>query len=163
MNKNFLKITTIMLAAILLISGEIVLGLYLPQWLGGQNVSVHYNLDENALDWQEPQEGQIVNQYIDIPGYPYLYFKANDQSAEVNFLNPASNPCFFVFALVLDKTGQVIYQSQMVAPGKFLPRIQLQHGLAQGEYPATIQITTFSLDNLQNMNGSNQKTLINVQ
>ena len=78
-------------------------------------------------------------------------------------LNPEGNPCYFTFELVLKDSGETLYKSKMVPPGKAITKITLSRALPAGEYNATIKITTASLENGGAMNGANVETVLKVQ
>lgn len=75
-------------------------------------------------------------------------------------LNPDGNPCYFKFELVLKSTGETIYTSKLVPPGKAITNITLSKALAEGEYDATIKISTYSLTDQSAMNGANVETVL---
>lgn len=57
---------------------------------------------------------------IRIPGYPSITVPADTTDIEMNLENPAGNPCYFTFELVLKDTNETLYTSKMVEPGKQL-------------------------------------------
>lgn len=81
----------------------------------------------------------------------------------MNLENPAGNPCYFTFELVLKDTNETLYTSKMVEPGKAITNVTLSHGLENGEYPAVIKISTASLEDGSAMNGANVETTLIVQ
>ncbi len=78
----------------------------------------------------------------------------------MNLMNPEGNPCYFTFEIVLSDTGESIYKSAMVEPGKAISNVKLNHSLSAGEYKATIKISTSSLTDGTAMNGANVETTI---
>lgn len=117
------------------------------------------DLDPNAGTIQEEEPEQTEPDSILIPGYPSVTMEADNSSVSINLMNPEGNPCYFVFELILTETGESLYKSGMVEPGKAISDITLAHGLAEGEHPVTIQITTFSLKDGTPMNGANVETI----
>ena len=113
------------------------------------------NLDSNASETASNDgnnEEADKPEGIRIPGYP-----------EMNLENPAGNPCYFTFELVLKDTNETLYTSKMVEPGKAITNVTLSHGLEKGEYPAVIKISTVSLEDGSAMNGANVETTLIVQ
>ena len=124
------------------------------------------DLEESAVMWQgelprSQNEGEVAQgRGIEIPGYKSITIDANQKDVSVNFVNPEGNPCYFVISLVLED-GTELYKSKMVKPGMGLYEITLNQELKPGEYPALVKYETFSLDELEPMNGAEIKfTLI---
>ena len=125
------------------------------------------DIDPDAGDWKDnlppdktdnpPAEG------IKIPGYPSIMLPKDQQTVNVALLNPEGNPCYFTFKIVLKDTGEVLYQSKLVPPGKVITQITLSRALSEGEYPAIIQITTTSITDGSAMNGANVETVLIVK
>ena len=99
-------------------------------------------------------------QGIRIPGYPSITVDAGKDNVTMNLFNPEGNPCYFTFEIVLSDTGETIYKSDMVEPGKAITNVKLQHPLATGEHNAVIKISTASLTDGKTMNGANVETVL---
>lgn len=124
------------------------------------------NLDSNAGETASndgDSEETDKPEGIRIPGYPSITIPAGTTDIEMNLENPAGNPCYFTFELVLKDTGETLYTSKMVEPGKAITNVTLSHGLEAGEYPAVIKISTSSLEDGSAMNGANVETTLIVQ
>jgi hypothetical protein len=124
-------------------------------------------IDENAGDWN----GQTLPDKTDdapavgikIPGYPSITLPKDQETVNVALLNPEGNPCYFTFEIVLKDTGESIYKSKLVPPGKAITKITMTKALPAGEYDATIKITTASLADGSAMNGANVETVLIVK
>ena len=124
------------------------------------------NLDSNASETASNDgnnEEADQPEGIRIPGYPSITVPADTTDIEMNLENPAGNPCYFTFELVLKDTNETLYTSKMVEPGKAITNVTLSHGLENGEYPAVIKISTASLEDGSAMNGANVETTLIVQ
>lgn len=99
-------------------------------------------------------------QEIRIPGYPSITVDAGKDNVTMNLFNPEGNPCYFTFEIVLSDSGETIYKSDMVEPGKAITNVKLQHPLAAGEHNAVIKISTASLSDGKAMNGANVETVL---
>ena len=124
------------------------------------------NLDSNAGETASNDGNSEENdkpEGIRIPGYPSITIPADSTDIEMNLENPAGNPCYFTFELVLKDTGETLYTSKMVEPGKAITNVTLSHGLEAGEYPAVIKISTASLEDGSAMNGANVETTLIAQ
>lgn len=159
----------LLVIVLLLVAGGITLGLNWHRWFGPDEPAVsdtfNPDLDPSAQDWTgeelENKGGESVG--IKIPGYPSITLPADTENVTAALLNPEGNPCYFTFELVLTETGEVLYTSGMVAPGKVLTDITLSRALPAGEYNATIKISTASLEDGSAMNGANVETVLIVQ
>lgn len=78
-------------------------------------------------------------------------------------LNPEGNPCYFTFEIVLKDSGETIYTSKQVPPGKVISNVTLNRALSPGEYDAIIKITTNSTEDMHAMNGANVETVLVVK
>ena len=83
---------------------------------------------------------------ITLPGYPVLMFPANSQKVTLELPNPNGNPCYFRYTLTIVETGDVLYESGRIDPGKMVKALTLNHALSAGTYTLRITIDTFSLD-----------------
>ena len=68
--------------------------------------------------------------------------------------------CYFKFEIVLKDSDETIFESKYVKPGDCIYDVHLNKPLAEGEYPATIKISTISLDGETPLNGANVETLL---
>ncbi|MGN1250861.1 MAG: hypothetical protein ACI4XW_12375 [Candidatus Spyradocola sp.] len=162
---------------VVLVTGGVVLGMNWSRWFGGDEPETVVigqkdaapftpDIDPNAGDWTGetlPDKSGEEAVGIKIPGYPYITLPADQQTVRLTLLNPEDNPCYFTFNLVLRDTGEVLYTSKMVPPGQSINEVELAHALPAGEYNATIQISTTSLEDGSAMNGANVETVLIVK
>ena len=167
-SKKTLIIALIVL--LLLIAGTVTLALGWNTWFGSgapQGPTGELEIDENAKDWN----GQTLPDKTDdapavgikIPGYPSITLPKGQKTVNVALLNPEGNPCYFTFEIVLKETGESLYKSKLVPPGKAITEITMSRALSAGEYNATIKITTTSLEDGSAMNGANVETVLIVK
>ena len=171
-SKKTLIISLIVL--LLLIVGVVTLALNWNHWFGdaqptgpSSSQTGDLDIDENAGYWngqtlpekntQPPAVG------IKIPGYPSITLPKNQKTVNVALLNPEGNPCYFTFEIVLKDTGESLYKSKLVPPGKAITEITMSKALSVGQYEATIKITTTSLEDGSAMNGANVETVLVVK
>ena len=142
-----------------MIVGGVVLGIVLGNKNGG-------SYDDSPVDyeWVLPDGAQTNPDQIILPGYVELTFPAGEQVIEIVLPNPASNPCYFRYTLVLEETGEVLYQSRLIAPGKAVLEIKLSRSLEVGDYSLLIGVDSVSLtDGRTPMNGGEQRVLLKVR
>lgn len=119
-------------------------------------------LDETAVKFESQlgipdyEEGTIV-----IPGYDIIEMKGGTDTATVALWNPDVNPCYFKFH-VLDEGGNQLFETGLVPPGKAVTTVEFPEAMEIGEYPITIRIDSFSLDDgkTQLNGGEIQATLV---
>ena len=171
-SKKTLSLSLIVL--LLLIAGVVTLALNWNNWFGdaqstGPSSSQNGNLDidENADDWDGEKLPDKTDDApaagIKIPGYPSITLPKDQKTVNVALLNPEGNPCYFTFEIVLKDTGESLYKSKLVPPGKAITEITMSKALSAGQYEATIKITTTSLEDGSAMNGANVETVLIVK
>lgn len=164
------KRTLIIIIAIILafIAGAVTLTVNWNDWFGDKPVitdPLKPDIDPDAGDWQgtEPPDNGGAASGIKIPGYPPITIAANTTDVTMALLNPEGNPCYFTFEIVLKDSGETIYTSKQVPPGKVISNVTLNHALSPGEYDAIIKITTNSTVDMHAMNGANVETVLVVK
>ncbi len=139
-----------------LITGAVFLGTV----LGNKNA------DDPIVDYTGDLNNGSSNdsEGIILPGYSALTFPANSKKVALELPNPTGNPCYFRYTLTVVETGEEIYQSELLEPGKMLKTITLNNPLTAGTYTLRIEIDTFSLtDGTTPMNGGVQDVKMNVK
>jgi hypothetical protein len=100
---------------------------------------------------------------IQIPGYAEIAMRAGDKTVYVDLTNPETNQCNFRYTIKLKETGEVLYQSDYLAPGQTIHSIELQQALNAGNYTALVEVRTVSLDETHTpLNGANMETTLVV-
>ena len=170
-SKKTLSLSLIVL--LLLIVGVFALALNWNNWFGsapdGPSSSQigDLDIDPGADDWNGEKLPDKTDDApaagIKIPGYPSITLPKDQKTVNVALLNPEGNPCYFTFEIVLKDTGDSIYKSKLVPPGKAITEITMSRALPAGEYDATIKITTTSLEDGSAMNGANVETVLIVK
>lgn len=158
---------------LLLMVGVVTLAFNWNHWFGDTpddppaSTTGDLDIDPGADDWGSetlPDKTDDPSAAgIKIPGYPSITIPKDQQTVTVALLNPEGNPCYFTFEIVLKDTGESIYKSKLVPPGKVINQITMSKALPEGEYDATIKITTTSLTDGSPMNGANVETVLIVK
>lgn len=160
------KTLLLLLLALILVGGGILVGINWNHWFGEKDASVTADLDENAEDYtgdREVYQGEKNTDTIDIPGFEALNMKAGTTEQSVNLYNPEQNTCYFKMSLIL-ADGTVLWESDLVAPGKAIYELTLTEALDAGEYADTIlKYECFAMDEAQTpLNGSEIKLTLHV-
>ncbi len=149
-------------AVVAMVVGGVVLGVV----LGNRNNAKDSAFDDSPVDyeWVMPEGGDTNEDQIILPGYVDLTFPAGEQEIEVVLPNPKGNPCYFRYTLMLEATGEILYQSKLIPPGKAVLAIKLSRPLPKGDYSLLIGIDSVSLvDGRTPMNGGEQSVLLKVR
>ena len=162
-----------LIVLLLLIVGVVILELNWNNWFGdvpdgpSSSQTGDLDIDPGADDWDGEKLPDKTDDApaagIKIPGYPSITLPKDQKTVNVALLNPEGNPCYFTFEIVLKDTGESIYKSKLVPPGKAITEITMTKALSAGEYDATIKITTTSVADGSAMNGANVETVLIVK
>ena len=170
-SKKTLIISFIVL--LLLVVGAVTVAFHWNNWFGSapagpsSSQTGDLDIDPGADDWNGQKLPDKTDNApavgIKIPGYPSITLPKDQKTVNVALLNPEGNPCYFAFEIVLKDTGESLYKSKLVPPGKAITEITMSRALSAGAYDATIQITTTSLTDGSAMNGANVETVLIVK
>ena len=123
-------------------------------------------IDPNAGEFVEPERAPGVT----IPGFGSMTIPANTKELKgINLHNPMKNEGWYYLTFklcLLDKNGavsEVLYESQLVPPGKYIQDITLSRGLAKGEYNAVMKVQPYRIADKSPTNNANLKMKIIVQ
>lgn len=161
-----IKIILLIVLVVILVGGGVFVGMNWNHWFGKEEAQVTADLDENAEDYtgdREVYQGEKNTDTIDIPGFDVMNLKAGTAKQSVNLYNPEQNTCYFKMSMIL-ADGTVLWQSDLVEPGKAIYDLTLNEPLAAGEYGDTIlKYECFAMDEEQTpLNGSEIKFILNV-
>ena len=150
------QIAIAVVAVVALVVGGVLLGTVLN----------NKDADDPIVDYTGP----LVNKNPDalgniaLPGYGGIKFPANSKKVTLELPNPMGNPCYFRYTLALVETDEVLYTSELIAPGKMVKELTLNRALPKGTYTLRIIIDTFSLaDGTTPMNGGVQEVALTVK
>ncbi len=125
---------------------------------------VDQNIVEGDITLSTKKKIQTKGASIKLPGITTMHFKAGQTEQEFILRNPEENPCYFKFQIILDSTGEIIYESNLVPPGYAISKFHLTRALDAGNYKATVKYLTYSFDAEQNpLNNGQMKTTISVE
>ena len=146
-------------AVVAMVFGSIAFGIA----LGNKN-QPDFNDSPVDYEWVLPEGGSTNEGQIVLPGYDKLVIPAGEKQIEIVLPNPKGNPCYFRYTLVLEETGEILYQSKLIPPGKAVLQIELSRPLPIGDYVLLIGIDSISLvDGRTPMNGGEGRALLQVR
>lgn len=124
------------------------------------------DIDPQAEDYlsQLKRPENIDDSKILIPGYGTFTLTKGSDTIDTVLFNPEDNPCFFKFTLTDKETGERLYESKLVAPGKGISPIKLMKSFTEtGTHEAVLLFQTFDLEDTDiAYNSSNIDVKINV-
>jgi hypothetical protein len=66
----------------------------------------------------------------------------------IEIYNDEGNPCWFVFEIVLEDTGEVVYTSEFLAPGTRVETVTLTMSFEKSEYNVILNIRAYDFNDL---------------
>jgi hypothetical protein len=97
----------------------------------------------------------LLQESISIPGYgDKIYIPEGSDILGLTMHNPKNNTVYFQYSIILDDTGEVIYQSNQIQPGFEITEQILNTSFKPGEYPITIKIDTIDVETQAKTNGA---------
>lgn len=104
---------------------------------------------------QTQVQSEASSDKISIPGFETWAIDSGKTKVSTNFYNPENNNCYFIVKVILDDTGETIYESKYIKPGQHLYEVELLKALDKGKYQATIHYSAFETETLTPLNGAN--------
>ena len=101
---------------------------------------------------------------IAIPGYEILELKAGNKEQSLCLPNPEQNVCYFQILLYLED-GTLLWESELIEPGKTSKPMTLTKTLDKGTYPnAVLRYSCYRMDeDLSPLNGAEAKLTLWVK
>ncbi len=142
-----------------LVTGSILFGMWLVSRDHGPKI------EENVKDYDDiyASAADIAAGNFAAPGYTEITLPAERRDVQIILPNPKGNPCFFRYTLVLKDTGEVLYQTGLIEPGKAVTEIRLSRPLETGDYVLELQIEATSIIDQSAMNGINIGVVLKVR
>ncbi len=142
--------------------------LFLLLLLGGfyflqqENIGIDPNAKDYDYALKRPEN--MGDSEILVPAYSKFTVKKGTSVIDTVLFNPEDNPCFFKFTLVDKESNDVLYESQLVPPGKGIVSIETNRPFtAAGEQKAVLKFKTVDLkDKKTEYNGSEFEVTISV-
>lgn len=113
-------------------------------------------IDAGAVEWTgfPAEEPGIPADGIRLPGYKSISVQADTREVSIALHNPPENDCYLVMRLVLSETGEELFESKMIEPGKGLYAVTLSRALSPGTYKAQLQYEAYDRASLSRLNGA---------
>lgn len=130
----------------------------------GKNQANDLVVSDEATNWNKKLEDKSSGQKgIKVPGYDEITIRSNSNIWAMTLLNPEDNNCYFKYTITVNNTTDVIYESDLIEPGKAITEFEPSFKLDKGDYELYLTISTYSLDqNLTPLNGAEIKTTLHM-
>lgn len=138
--------------------------------LAGNVICRHYFLKKEgapaysseAVAWNGAFMTDAEPGYMTVPGYGRIPLRSGCDTTQIALANPDTNECNFQFQLILKDTEEILYTSDLVAPGKAILEQKLNQAFEEGDYNLIIRINTFSDDGETTYTGTDVETVLHV-
>lgn len=120
-------------------------------------------LDKTAVSYHIDGVKNTNEESILLPGISRINVKENDTHVKVPLFNPEGNGCYFKYTMILKDTGEVLYTSGLIEPGKAVTEFELDKKFKAGTYPVEFTVGTSDLKDPEVVyNGGNIDAQLNV-
>ena len=111
------------------------------------NVNIQMSGENNQI---QQLSGQ--NKGVAIPGWASITIPPEEKNVTINFMNPKENTGLYYLTFELripantDQGYEVLYKSDLIAPGEHIDKVELSRGLDIGEYQATMHVQPYRME-----------------
>lgn len=117
----------------------------------GSDIDFTFEAEQTKAD-----TGPSITAGIEIPGYDTLYIDYGSTTMEGDFFNPDANNVYFRISFYLADEEEAFYQSNLIAPGQHLYKLEMAKTFEKGIYDMSIVYETYTTDdNFTPRNGAN--------
>lgn len=146
------KIWMIGTVLVIVLAAGITAGYFL---LGDRDTASNgLKVQKNTIEWDQDMQSADKNADIQIPYYGDVYMEGGSDKIDMTLVNPKENDCYFVYTFILSDTGEEIYQSDLIEPGRALTEADLEDEVPAGTYKMDIRIDTYTMDDQKTLNNA---------
>lgn len=121
-------------------------------------------LDKTAVSFHIKGMKNTDSGTIMLPGLEVLSAKEDETYIKTNLINPDGNGCYFRYSIKLEDTGETLYTSGLIPPGKAVIEFNMKKGLKAGTYPVMVLVETQDLKDASIVyNGGNIEATLEVK
>lgn len=102
-------------------------------------------LDKTAVSYHIDGVENTDEDSILLPGISIINVQENATHVEATLFNPEGNGCYFKYTVKLKDTGEALYTSGLIEPGKAVTEFDLDKKFQAGTYPVDIIVETIDL------------------
>ena len=111
-------------------------------------------VQKNTVEWDQDMKSADKDAGIQIPYYSDVYMKGGTDTIDMTLVNPKENVCYFTYTFILSDTGEEIYQSDLIGPGRALEQVKLNQEVPNGTYKLNIRVDTYTMENQETLNNA---------
>ena len=169
--RNMARIIAIVAAALIVLAATVVITIHFVsagiQQAASQNVSAQHAqlaIDPNAGDrvyaTPAPTEPGVA-----VPGWSRMTVPAGVTEVSTSLPNPEANEgrYYLTYELRLKDTGEVLFTTGLIPPGKYCNSVTFSRPLEPGEYPAIIHVQPYRISDQSPTNNADLETVLVVK
>lgn len=138
-------------------------GLFLFGWLMTRKEEVP-GLDQTAVSYHVEGMENTDPESISVPGVTVIEAEAGSARLDFPLVNPEGNTCYFAYTIRLEDTGEELYRSGLIEPGKAILEYDIARPLDAGTYDVLVQVETSDInDYTVQLNGAEIPATLKVQ
>lgn len=111
-------------------------------------------VQKNTVEWNQDMKSADEDAGIQIPYYSDVYMKGGTDTIDMTLVNPKENDCYFTYTFILSDTGEEIYQSDLIGPGRALEQVKLNQEVPNGTYKLNIRVDTYTMEDQETLNNA---------
>ena len=111
-------------------------------------------VQKNTVEWNQDMKSADEDAGIQIPYYSDVYMEGGTDTIDMTLVNPKENDCYFTYTFILSDTGEEIYQSDLIGPGRALEQVKLNQEVPNGTYKLNIRVDTYTMEDQETLNNA---------
>lgn len=111
-------------------------------------------VQKNTVEWNQDMKSADEDAGIQIPYYSDVYMEGGTNTIDMTLVNPKENDCYFTYTFILSDTGEEIYQSDLIGPGRALEQVKLNQEVPNGTYKLNIRVDTYTMEDQETLNNA---------
>ena len=122
----------------------LTIGILLGWWLSRRDQVP--GLDEAAVSYRVEGLKNTDPESIALPGISLVEMEAGQRTVEFPLINPEGNVCYMKYIISETETGEVLYESGLIEPGKAVTSFEINRTLDPGTYDILVQVKTSDIN-----------------
>lgn len=115
------------------------------------DVVVEENLEKGELPKEVQETAEVSNTTVGGADFSFtvnenVVFKDGKSEGELMLASSENNQSYFIATIIVQETGEVVYESGAIPAGYYIPTIKLEQDLEKGEYPCTLMVNAYDVE-----------------
>lgn len=151
----------VIIAAVVLVS---VLS-HVDRTAGSSGVGLTFDPNSGIYTPEINDADEAEHSGIAIPGWDHIEIEADKTDVNVNLINPEDNAdrYYMKFTIYLDGESEPLAETGLVRGGESALELHLTHPLSAGEYPATVHIQPYRVQDSTPTNNADIELMLIVK